>query len=93
MMTLYDFGLEIERIREAADSLTITGQRNASVVVYIYNRCNDLIRAINDVSEQKNTPPVGQNGEDVLHVELQTNDTIVEEEGEVNGEPDSGTTA
>ena len=92
MMTLYDFGLEIERVREAADSLTITGQRNASLVMYIYNKCNDLIQAINEVSEQQNTPPAGQNGEDTLHVELQTDDTIVEEEGEVNGEPDRATT-
>lgn len=91
MFSLYDFGVEIMKIREAADGLTITGVSNAAKVVLIFDKCNQLIQSINEVSETMQNPPEGQNGEDTLQVELQTDDTIVEEEGEMNGEPDSGT--
>jgi len=92
MLTLYDFGMEITQIREAADSIEIKGSANAARIVLITDKCNELIQAINEASEYAaSNPPVGQNGEDTIKVELQTDDTIVEEEGEMNGEPDSGT--
>jgi len=91
MLSLYDFGVEIMKIREAADGMTVTGVSNAAKVVLIFDKCNQLIQSINEVSETMQNPPEGQNGEDTLKVELQTDDTIVEEEGEMNGEPDSGT--
>ena len=53
-MNLYDFGLEISRIREAANALEIKGCQNASQVVFITQTCDELIRAINEVvREQK----------------------------------------
>ena len=86
MQTLYDLGLEIEHIREAVDSMTVTGNRNASLVVYIFGKCNELIQSINEISQQLNTPPEEENQDDG-----ETDETIiVEEEGEMNGEQDSG---
>lgn len=84
MQTLYDFGLEVQKIREAVNSLTVKGSENASLVVYAFNKCNDIIKAINEVIAKQQNPPEGQNGEE--HSE-----TTEEEEGELNGEPDSGT--
>lgn len=82
MHTLYDFGLEVQNIREAIDSLEVKGNKNASLVVYAYNKCNDIITAINNIIVQQQNPPAGQNGEE-----------IEKEEGEMNGEPDSGPAA
>lgn len=94
MRTLYDFGMEVQKIREAINSMTTKGAENASLIVYAVNKCNDIIQAINDVIDQQQNPPEDdQIGEDTLHVDFETTDTIVEEEGEVNGEPDPGTTA
>ena len=76
-MTLYDLGMEVTKIREAINSLEVKGESNASLVVYAFRKCNDIIEAINAVVSQQDS---SQNGEE------QT-----EEEGEVNGEPDSGT--
>lgn len=47
MKTLYDFGIAVQKIREAANSLEIKGQENAAAVVYICNQCNEIISAIN----------------------------------------------
>ena len=55
MLTLYDFGMEITQIREAADSIEIKGAANAARVVLITDKCNELIHAIN---EALNMPPV-----------------------------------
>ena len=85
MYTLYDFGLEVQKIREAINGLTVKGSDNASLVVYAFNKCNDIIKAINDVIAKQQNSPEGQNGEE--HSEM-----TEEGEGELNGEPDSGTT-
>ena len=37
-MTLYDFGIEVAKIREAINSLEIKGEQNASLVVYAIGR-------------------------------------------------------
>ena len=89
MQTLYDFGMEVQKIREAIDSIEVKGAKNASFVVYAYNKCNDIINAINQIIDEQQTPPSGQNGEETI----KTDENFEEEEGEMNGEPDSGTTA
>lgn len=90
MLSLYDFGVEVMKIREAADSLTVSGVANASRVVLIFDKCNQLINAINDISEMQRNPPIeNQNGDDALRVELTTDEEVQMEEGEMNGEPDS----
>lgn len=97
MNTLYDFGMEVQKIREAVNSITVKGADNASYVVYAVNKCNDIIKAINSVIEQqKQNPPESQNGEDTLHVDIETDDTpiMTTEEGEVeDGEQDRGATS
>lgn len=77
-MTLYDLGMEVTKIREAINSLEVKGENNASLVVYAFRKCNDIIEVINAIAAQKNESH--QNEVDV-----------VEEEGEVNGEQDTGT--
>lgn len=47
MKTLYDFGIAVQKIREAANSLEVKGQGNAGIIVYICNQCNEIISAIN----------------------------------------------
>lgn len=90
MLSLYDFGVEVMKIREAADSLTVTGVANASRVVLIFDKCNRLIDAINEISEtQQDLPTENQNGDDTLKVELTTDADVQTEEGEMNGKPDS----
>lgn len=51
-MTLYDFGIEVAKIREAINSLEIKGEQNASLVVYAIGRCNYLIQQINDTAKE-----------------------------------------
>lgn len=103
MTTLYDIGLEIQRIREAADNLSVKGSQNASYVVYIVNKCNDMIQAINQtmaeidrIDAQQITPPDESSEGDIADIRTgMTDDTIImEEEGEVeDGEPNSGTSS
>lgn len=91
MQTLYDFGMEVQNIREAIDSIEVKGAKNASFVVYAYNKCNDIINEINRIiGEQQTSPENGQNGEETFETD---SEPIMEEEGEMNGEPNSGTTA
>lgn len=92
MLSLYDFGVEVMKIREAADSLTVTGVSNAAKVVLIFDKCNQLIQTINEISAtQQNPPEYGQNGTETSEEYLMTDEEVEMEEGEVNGEPDSGT--
>ena len=94
MQTLYDLGLEVQKIREAVDDLEIKGMKNASRIVYVITTCNNISQFINDVCEQQQNPPEEcQNGVDTLHVELETDEMILEEEGDTDGEPDSGTSS
>lgn len=81
MQTLYDFGIEVQKIREAVNGLTVKGAENASLVVYAIGKCNDIIQAINHITEQHRTPSENQNGEQEARKEVN-----------VNGEPDSGAT-
>lgn len=54
MQTLYDFGTEVAKIREAINSLEVKGGENASLIVYSIQKCNDLIAAINEVVKNQN---------------------------------------
>lgn len=86
MNTLYDIGIEIQKIREAINSMTIKGADNASYMVYAVNKCNDIIKAINSVGERlKQDSAAGQNGEDTLNVDIETDETpiMITEESEV----------
>lgn len=69
-MTLYDFGLEVAKIREAVNSLEVKGDNNAALIVYSVEKCNELIRAINEACQPQNINENNQNGS---------------EEGEIDG--------
>ena len=79
MQTLYEFGMEVTRVREAIDSIEVRGHENTSLVEYAFNKCNDIIAAINSVVQQQN-----QNGEEGAR--------DLAEEGDMNGEQDSAAT-
>lgn len=76
METLQDFGNEVAQIREAINRLEVKGEQNAALIVFAFNRCNNIIKALNEIVERQSNPPEGQNGV---------------EEGDVNGKPNSGT--
>lgn len=59
MKTLYDLGMAVTGIREAIDKLEVRGCQNASLIKYAYEKCNDIIKMINDVTEQQS-----QNGQE-----------------------------
>ncbi len=52
-MTLYELGMEIQKIREAINALEIKGSDNASRIVYATSKCNTLIQAINEIIAEK----------------------------------------
>lgn len=52
-MTLYDLGMEIQKIREAINALKTKGAKNASRIVYATSKCNSLIQAINETIAEK----------------------------------------
>ena len=55
MVTLMDLGKEIIKIREAIDSIEIRGvdqiKKNAPYLSYAYERCNAIIRELNEIAE------------------------------------------
>lgn len=55
MKTLYEFSQEIKKLREAIGSIEIKGERNARIIVYCNDKCNDIIssidEAVNDLSK------------------------------------------
>ena len=67
MKSLYEFGKEIVRIREAINSVKIKGRKNASLVVFACNRCDELIEEINQIArnaeEQASEQSDGEGGE------------------------------
>ena len=58
MNTLYDLGMEVSHIREALDSLEVKGHNNVSLLNYAFNKCNEIIEALNkivqSISENQN---------------------------------------
>ena len=79
MKTLYEFGMEVTRVRETIDSIEVRSHENAALVKYAFDKCNDVIAAINEVVQQQN-----QNGEGGAHDSA--------EEGGMNGQQDSAAT-
>lgn len=61
METLYDLGIAVTKIREAINQLEVKGKQNASLVVYAFNKCDEIIEAINSISRK--TMESSQNGE------------------------------
>lgn len=100
MTTLYDIGLGIQKIREAADSISITGSKNAYMIVYITEKCNELIQSINDTihaieeeGKERQQCTQGVCGEHMDIITGETGEMILCEDGDDIGEPDSGTVA
>lgn len=79
MITLYEFGMEVERIRTAIDSLEVKGIQNAKLISYAFDRCNSLIESINEAAAQQN-PSKDQNDEQETQKEVT-----------IDGKPNSGT--
>ena len=52
MTTLYDFSMELVNMRKALDTIEVVGPKNASLLVYVYDKCNKLIDTINDVANE-----------------------------------------
>ncbi len=63
MVTFKDFELEIMRVREAINDLSIKGEHNASLVVYAVGKCNDMISAIREIAERNAQPQNGNTDE------------------------------
>ena len=51
MNTLYDLGMEISNIRTALNNIEVRGQNNASLLVYAYDKCTELIKDINEIGK------------------------------------------
>lgn len=51
MKTLYDFGIELSNIRTALNSIEVRGQQNASLLVYAYDKCGELITELNEIAK------------------------------------------
>lgn len=81
MLTLQDLRLDIMKIREAVGELTVKGPNNASLIVYVDRKCNDLIQAINEAAQKLANPSDSQNGIDDAPAG----------DGEIDGESNSGT--
>lgn len=54
MNTLYDLGQEVLKIREAIEMIEVHGRNNAHLVMYAYDKCNDIIEAINSIAQEAN---------------------------------------
>lgn len=68
MKTLLDFGQEVVKIREAANSLEVKGEHNASIIVYIYQKCNNIITEINEAARAMSES--NQNGSEEAEVDV-----------------------
>lgn len=52
MNTLMDLGQEVLKIRECIDMIEIKGKTNRDLISYAYNKCTDIIRAINEIAAE-----------------------------------------
>lgn len=69
-MSLYDFGIEVAKIREAINSLEIKGDSNASLIVYAVEKCNGLIRTINEACQPQASNDDNQNGDEEGEIDV-----------------------
>lgn len=92
MSSLYDLIMEVQKIREAIDSIEVKSVRNASFIVYAYNKCNDIVEVLKrSIDGERVSPKPNQNGEEK---EYETDsEPIMEEVGEKNGEPNRAITS
>lgn len=93
-----DLGTLYKKLKDSAETLESScgiSLDAPSGNINIKTLRNDIINEINRIIGEQQTPPEnGQNGEDSLHVKFETDpEPIMEEEGEMNGEPDSGITS
>lgn len=80
MMTLYELGTEVQKIRAAIDVIEVKGIQNVKLISYAFDKCNGIIEAINETAAAQQHPSEGQNGQEKTRKEAETDD-----------EPDSGT--
>lgn len=52
MRTLGEFGKAIEQIREATESVEVRGRANRAYMDLIYEKCNEMIRALNAIAAE-----------------------------------------
>lgn len=50
MTTIGDFGQAVAEIREAVNSLEIKGRRSSTYVVFVNNKCDELLDAFNRIA-------------------------------------------
>lgn len=50
--TFSEFGNRAMQIRNAADNLTVKGKENASIVLFIYSQCNEIIKLVNSLAAE-----------------------------------------
>lgn len=74
--SIYDLGMAVREIREAANSIEVKGRQNAAYIVYINHQCDVLIGNFNEMAE---------------NVSAENSGSAVETDGEMNGQ-NTGTT-
>lgn len=52
MITLQDFTMELVKMRKALDTIEVKGLENASLLCFLYERCDKMIEEIKKVSEE-----------------------------------------
>lgn len=57
MPSVNDIILDLKRIQNALDTMTIKGADNASLLMYAYNTCTNMIGMFEDALEQALNPP------------------------------------
>lgn len=50
-MTLYDLGMEVQKIRTSLENIEVKGQRNASLLVGACLSCDKVIEIINEAGK------------------------------------------
>ena len=77
MLTLQDIINEIAAVRDTLNEIEVKGRNNQAHLVYAWDKCNDLIGALNDAAKQI---------QNESQPEITVNE-VGEENGEVYTEP------
>lgn len=80
MVTLYELSQEVIKIREAVNSMKVEGRQNAALVVYCCDKCDGIIKAVNEAVSALSAPKT----EDKPQEDPISEESPPEEEGEVN---------
>lgn len=51
MNTIYDLGMAVEQIRSSAEVIEVRGSKNIEALSTIFQLCNDIITALNEIVE------------------------------------------